>query len=153
MKEVCRYVDCVTVKGSTEPIDLYTIDINSNITPQKKEKIKIIKSSEEKLKIIKEKKVMLEGLIEEYGSISPIILEKQSYLELLDEKSEEFYNSWENAMNNYKKGKWKEAKRYFEECLKEDLKDGPTNTLYNYIKAFNFKSPNNWKGERELTQK
>ena len=153
MKDICRYVDCVRVKGSTEPIDLYTIDINENVSPQKKEKLKIIKTSEEKAKIFKEKKTMLECLIEEYGSIAPIILDRKSYLELIDEKSEKFYDSWEYAMDSYKKGKWKEAKKYFEECLEEDSSDGPTNTLYNYIKKFNFNSPQNWKGERELINK
>ena len=153
MKGVCRYVDCVTVKGSTEPIDLYTIDINRKITPQKKEKLKIVKTAEEKAKMYKEKKTVLEGLIEEYGSITPIILEKRSYWELIDEKSERFYDSWENAMSSYKEGKWHKAKKYFEECLEEDSTDGPTNTLYNYIKKFDFKSPDNWKGERELTSK
>ena len=96
---------------------------------------------------------MLENLIEQYGSICSIILDKESYLELLDEKSEEFYDAWEEAMNFYKKGKWIEAKKYFEECIKEDPNDGPSNTLYNYIKKFNFESPKNWKGERELTAK
>ena len=153
MKGVCRYVDCVTVKGSAEPIDLYTIDINDKITPQRIERIKIIKTAEEKAKIFKEKKTMLEGLIEEYGSITPIILEKKSYWELIDEKTERFYDSWENAMSSYKEGKWDKAKLYFEECLEEDSKDGPSNTLYNYIKKYNFKSPENWKGERELTSK
>ena len=153
MKSVCRYVDCVLVKGSSEPIDLYTIDINYDITPQKKEKIKIIQTHEEKEKILKEKKMMIESLIEEYGSISPIILEKKSYWELIDEKSEIFYGAWENAMRLYKKGKWHEAKKYFEECLEEDSEDGPSNTLYNYIKEFNFKSPANWKGQRELINK
>ena len=152
MKGICRYVDCVTVKGSTEPIDLYTIDINENITPQK-EKLKIVKTSEEKAKIFKEKKAMLEYLIEEYGSITPLILEKKSYWELIDEKSDKFYDSWEYAMDSYKRGMWDEAKKYFEECLEEDSKDGPSNTLYNYIKKFNYKSPKNWKGERELTNK
>ena len=152
MKGICRYVDCVTVKGSTEPIDLYTIDINENITPQK-EKLKVLKTSEEKAKIFKEKKEMLEYLIEEYGSITPLILEKKSYWELIDEKSDKFYDSWEFAMDSYKKGRWEEAKKHFKECLEEDSNDGPSNTLYNYIKKFNFKSPKNWKGERELTNK
>ena len=153
LKELCRYVDCVTVKGSTEPIDLYTIDINHKVTPQRKEKIKIIKDSEEKAKIFKEKKIMLEGLIEEYGSITQIILEKKSYWELIDEKSDEFYEMWEKAMDSYKNGKWENSKIYLENCLKEDSKDGPANTIYNYIKKFNFKSPPDWKGERELTSK
>ena len=153
MKEICRYVDCVRVKGSTEPIDLYTIDINYNVTPQDRSKLNIIKTVEEKAKIFKEKKLIVEGLIEEYGSIAPIILEKNSYLELIDEKSEVFYEAWDNAIKSYKKGNWEVARQYFEECLREDSNDGPANTLYNYIKKFDFKSPKNWKGERELTNK
>ena len=153
MKELCRYVDCVTVKGSTEPIDLYTIDINYLITPQRKEKIKIVANFEEKAKIFKEKKAIIEGFIEEYGSITPIILEKKSYWELIDEKTDEFYDMWEKAMDFYKKGKWEDAKKYLENCLKEDSKDGPANTIYNYIKKFKFHSPEDWKGERELTAK
>ena len=153
MKGICRYVDCVRVKGSTEAIDLYTIDINENVSPQKKEKLKIIKTSEEKAKIFKEKKAVLECLIEEYGSITPIILDRKSYLDLIDDKTEKFYDSWEYAMDSYKKGDWEEAKNYFEECLEEDSNDGPTNTLYNYIKKYDFKSPKDWNGERELTNK
>jgi hypothetical protein len=153
LKSICRYVDCVTVKGSTEPIDLYTIDINYDVSPQKREKIKIFKSPEEKVKFFKEKKILVESLIEEYGSISPIILDKNSYYELIEDKSERFYNGWDNAISYYKEGKWEEAKKYFEVCLEEDSTDGPANTLYNYIKKFNFKSPKNWKGERELISK
>ena len=153
LKSICRYVDCVTVKGSTEPIDLYTIDINYDVSPQKREKIKIFKSPEEKVKFFKEKKILVESLIEEYGSISPIILDKNSYYELIEDKSERFYDGWDNAISYYKEGKWEEAKKYFEVCLEEDSTDGPANTLYNYIKKFNFKSPKNWKGERELISK
>ena len=153
MKGICRYVDCVTVKGSSEPINLYTIDINCKVTKQKAEKIRIIKDQKEKEKIFKEKKIMLENLIEQYGSVCSIILDKESYMELLDEKSEEFYDAWGVAIELYRKGKWTEAKKYFEECIKEDPNDGPSNTLYNYIKKFNFESPKNWKGERELTSK
>ena len=51
IKSICRYVDRVVVKGSTEPIDLYTIDINyDDILPQKKEKIQIFKTPEDKAK-------------------------------------------------------------------------------------------------------
>lgn len=34
MKQFCRNIDKVTVKGSNEPIGLYTIDLNlNNISP------------------------------------------------------------------------------------------------------------------------
>ena len=153
LKKVCRFVDCVRVKGSTEPIDLYTIDINYDVPPQKTKKVQIIENSEIRAKSLKEKKMIVESLIDEYGSISPIILEKQSYIDLIDEKSDEFYGAWENAIYFYKNGNWEKAKKYFEDCLEEDNNDGPANTLYNYIKKLNFKSPENWKGERDLVSK
>ena len=49
MKSICRYIDCVTVKGSELPLDLYTIDLNLNISPQKEKNI-IIASNKEKKK-------------------------------------------------------------------------------------------------------
>ena len=125
LKKVCRFVDCVRVKGSTEPIDLYTIDINYDVPPQKTKKIQIIENSEIRAKSLKEKKMIIESLIDEYGSISPIILEKQSYIDLIDEKSDEFYGAWENAIYFYKNGNWEKAKKYFEDCLEEDNNDGP----------------------------
>ena len=34
MKDLCRFVDCVMVKGSELPLDLYTIDVNLNLKTQ-----------------------------------------------------------------------------------------------------------------------
>ena len=150
MKSILRYVDCVIVKGSTEPIDLYTVDLNYDVSPQNVEKFL---SNDEKLEKYKEKKNMIEYLIKEYGSITPMIIDKESYYEFLMEKSDQFYYSWDNGINNYKNGDWKSAKNCFEVCLEEDPEDGPTNTLYNFIKDNNFESPKDWKGYRELTCK
>ena len=33
MKNVCRYIYCVSVIGSELPLDFYTIDLNLNVTP------------------------------------------------------------------------------------------------------------------------
>ena len=150
MKNVLRYVDCVVVKGSTEPIDLYTVDLNYDITPQIAEKFM---TTEQKLKKYKEKKDMIEYLIKESGSITPSIISKESYYEFIPGKSDQFYFAWDNGIDSYKKGDWKSAKKNFELCLEEDPEDGPANTLYDFIKNNNFESPKDWKGFRELTYK
>lgn len=36
LKSITRYIDRVTVKGSNEPIGLYTIDVNVNDLPPSK---------------------------------------------------------------------------------------------------------------------
>ena len=152
MKNICRYVDKVTVKGSELPLDLYTIDLNLNVSRQKESKILIV-SNKEKRNIFNEKKLELDALIEECGSVTPIILEKNSYQELIKIRSDDFKDSWNKGIECYKKGDWKNANIYFGTCLKIDPDDGPANVLSNYIKSRNLKAPNNWKGVRELSSK
>ena len=152
MKNICRYVDKVTVKGSELPLDLYTIDLNLNVSKQKESKI-LIMNNKEKRNIFNEKKLELDALIEECGSVTPIILEKNSYQELIRVRSDDFKDSWNKGIECYKKGDWKSANIYFGTCLKIDPDDGPANVLSNYIKSRNLKAPNNWKGVRELSSK
>jgi len=152
MKSICRYIDCVTVKGSELPLDLYTIDLNLNISPQKEKNI-IIASNKEKKSIFNEKKMKLEAMIDEYGAVTPIILEKESYMELIRQRSFEFNDSWKNGIECYKSGDWKNANMYFQTCSKIDPNDGPTKILLDYIKSRKLKAPDGWKGVRELTSK
>ena len=152
MKSICRFIDCVTVKGSELPLDLYTIDLNLNVTPQKEKNI-IIASTKEKKSIFNEKKMKLEAMIDEYGAVTPIILEKESYMELIRQRSFEFNDSWKNGIECYKSGDWKNANMYFQTCSKIDPNDGPTKILLDYIKSRKLKAPDGWKGVRELTSK
>ena len=152
MKSICRYIDCVTVKGSELPLDLYTIDLNLNISPQKEKNI-IIASNKEKKSIFNEKKMKLEAMIYEYGAVTPIILEKESYMELIRQRSFEFNDSWKNGIECYKSGDWKNANMYFQTCSKVDPNDGPTKILLDYIRNRKLKAPVGWKGVRELTSK
>ena len=152
MKNICRYVDKVTVKGSQLPLDLYTIDLNLNVSPQKESKILIL-SNKEKRFLYNEKKMELEALIEDYGSVTNIILEKQSYKELIKERNEDFLDSWNEGINCYKKGDWKNANMFFGTCLKIDPNDGPANVLINFIRSKNLQPPMNWNGVRELSSK
>lgn len=152
MKSLCRFVDCVTVKGSVLPLDLYTIDLNYNVSPQKESKILIV-SNKEKRNIFSEKKAELQLMIDEYGSVTEIILEKQSFRELIRVRDSNFLDSWEKGIDSYKKGDWVSAKMFFTTCKNIDPEDGPTATLLNYINGRNLKPPEGWKGVRELQSK
>jgi hypothetical protein len=153
IKAICRLIDIVTVKGSLEPVKLYTIDVNPNITIQKpKEQIT---SYKEKMRIFKDKKENLLKLAEEEEEvgIAKIVLSKNSFRELLTtNKTKKFYETFREAFKYYIGGVWDVAGKLFEECLKLDETDGPTKTLYQYIKEKNFK-PVRWKGYRDLTSK
>ena len=72
-----------------------------------------------------------------------------------------FRNSFELGVNNYLKGKWGDSRLkylYLYHSLCEALKhkghqDGPTKTLLNYMKKFDFVAPADWKNFRPLTSK
>ena len=153
MKHVCRFVDCVYVKGSEQPLDLYTIDVNLNLKPQENKNI-VILSNKEKRKRYADRKETFQREVEIMKSATRLIFQKSSYLELLKAgKTEEFYSIWEEGIAFYKKGDFKTAGDKFKRCLQLDKTDGPAKTLLNYFEHCNFKAPNNWIGVRELTSK
>lgn len=152
LKSICRFIDCVKVKGSELPLNLYTIDLNYKLTPQKNTKILIV-SNKEKRSVFAQKKANLSAMIEEYGSVTPLILEKQSYKELIKQRNPNFIDTWDIGMENYKKGNWIDAKKCFEECLKMENDDGPAKTLLNFINKHNCIPPKTWEGIRELVSK
>ena len=153
MKHVCRFVDCVYVKGSEQPLDLYTIDVNLNLKPQENKNI-VILGNKEKRKRYADRKETFQREVEIMKSATRLIFQKSSYLELLKAgKTEEFYSIWEEGIAFYKKGDFKTAGDKFKRCLQLDKTDGPAKTLLNYFEHCNFKAPNNWIGVRELTSK
>ena len=152
LKSICRFIDCVKVKGSELPLNLYTIDLNYKLTPQKNTKILIV-SNKEKRNVFAQKKANLATMIEEYGSVTPLILEKQSYKELIKKRNPNFIDTWNIGMENYKKGNWIEAKKCFEECLTMESDDGPAKTLLSFINKYNSIPPKTWEGIRELVSK
>ena len=153
MKKICRYIDCVYVKGSEQPLDLYTVDVNLNLKPQEKKNI-LIMNNKEKKKRYADKKENFQREIEVYKNVTTLIFQKNSYFELLKTKiPNEFYYHWELAIDFYKKGDFKNAGDKFKKCLELYPDDGPAKTLYKYIENRNFKAPDDWIGVRELTSK
>ncbi len=64
-----------------------------------------------------------------------------------------FTKKFDSAYQKYIAGDWATAEDLFSQCLKMNPKDGPTNTLKNYIEELNGTPPTTWKGFRELTEK
>ena len=153
MKKICRYIDCVYVKGSVQPLDLYTIDVNLNLKPQEKKDI-IIMNNKEKRKRYAEKKENFQREIEVYKSVTRLVFQKSNYLELINTKrTSEFYYNWDEGISAYKKGDFTTAGDKFKRCLKLFPDDGPAKTLLKYFENRNYKAPEGWIGVRELTSK
>lgn len=72
----------------------------------------------------------------------------------------EFLNLFSRGFECYRDGLWMEAKRVLEECQwsrknakNKEIEDGPSSTLLQYMKSFNFCAPDDWPGYRELVEK
>lgn len=151
LKEYCRIIDIVTVKGSIEPIKIYTIDVNEDLKPEKK----VRKDFSDKNK--RERQNMQKDLMKNSmatNSLTKKILNKKQFKRLLTHaRSYEFYKSFNSGFKYYIDGDWQKAKINFLKCTMEHANDGPVNTLYSYIESFNFSAPADWKGYRSLVSK
>jgi class 3 adenylate cyclase len=151
LKNICRLIDIVTVKGSKFPLRLYTIYVNENLKPDKAEKDMSMK---EKRKFYANKKEKLKEEIANKNG-TKFILQKKGFKELLTDKRRPalFYEKFREGFNNYISGNWEKSYKLFKDAIFLDPNDGPTKTLMNFIKKNNKKAPDNWKGYRELTSK
>lgn len=153
MQQLCRFIDCVMVKGSQLPLDLYTIDVNLDIQPQNEKQIKIM-GGKEKRKRFQDKKELFNREVDLTKSAFKVVLEKSSFIELLNtNKTEVFYATWNEGMKMYKEGLFSQAKEKVKECLKIDPSDGPAKTLIRYFDSIQCRTPCGWSGVRELTSK
>jgi hypothetical protein len=158
MKRQCRKIDIVTLKGSEKPVRLYTVDINKNIHPGK------IVSKKDRMTLrerrsyygLKKKK-----LWHKYQSNKNEISIGECYLKLSKglkqllkkNKSDMFYQYFEDGFGDYIDGEWADAALNLEKARYLDKSDGPTKTILSYIKSLNLKPPDNWDGYRVLTSK
>lgn len=154
IKEVCRVIDRVTLKGSISPIILYTIDTNSNLEVKKKSHFEF--SSQKALRVFDEKKEKLKLGIKLEGSLCKYIFSKTSFQQLLKTSFSAMFNSvYNEAINSYFIGDWKRARELFNEGLELlDTKTyGPIVTLLNYMRTYKYQAPKKWRGCRNLTSK
>nr|BCL77501.1 bifunctional adenylyl cyclase/cAMP phosphodiesterase [Anthoceros agrestis] len=104
LRASCRKLDRVTVKGSVEPLFLYTYDL-------------------------------------------PLFQQE------LKGHPSDYRDLFEFAVDNYIQGKWDIALQKLEECLQLWPSDKPIQVLMSYMASYNYRSPLNWLGYRELTEK
>lgn len=152
VKNLCRKIDVVRVKGSNKPLELYTIDINKS-PKVKNEEVRLDLKERKKL-IRQERKEIIKSYKQNNYSFSYFIKNNKSIKEILkNKKSKIFYQIFKEGLNAYITGNWFKAKEKFEDCIYIDSEDGPTQTLYEYIKNRNFNKPDNWDGCRTLMSK
>lgn len=117
-----RLIDRVTVKGSQQPMDLYTVDLESEklevdfkeedfskLTPNEKRQ-SMVKAREQKEEImirLLKRELTTRQLFEADTSIRYMRINYRP----------DFYTRWNEGMDHYLQGRWSKARKVFEETL------------------------------------
>jgi len=159
-KKQLRWIDRVTVKGSIQPIDLYTVDVDyGKIKVNTKEiDISTLKDIEKKKARVHARNARNE--LKENALAGRTKVGKSFYIDkdisrLRDPFHSDFYKKFSEGMDNYISGNWAKAREIFErtKTMIPGREDGPSNTILNFMSSLNGRAPPNWKGYRALTDK
>jgi len=154
IREHCRMIDRVKIKGLLKPVVLYTVEVNLDLTV-KKDYVDFMLIKDLKKELIGKKENIEIGISLE-GSIGKYVLLKNSFRELLSRnKPETFYSLFLEGLNLYLSGKWNKAFNLLKQGLEllDNGTDGPTVTLMNYMKRFKLIAPMEWNSFRVLNSK
>lgn len=144
-----RLVDRVKIKGSVEPMNLYTMDLATNELVV--EEPMVIQWSARQLfrarqHLELEKTVTLNTCTWVIFDSHPDLIEMRSKYPV------EFLEVFRMGFQNYSEGEWKAAQRFLQRALTVlGFDDGPCNALLRYMSTgYNFEAPAWWKGFHEL---
>lgn len=155
-RSYCRQIDCVTVKGSIEPLRLYTCD--TDITDLELEpETKALTKKELKMQRVKArlardryKEAIMNGEIQVSG-----LFETDPDLYCMRKSfTKDFMDKFDLGYKAYEKGDWQTAKLHFEEIPAiKGSEDFPAQNLIHIMQETNFVAPDDWPGYRVLTEK
>merc|ERR1719428_2501833 len=154
----CRLIDNVTVKGSKQPMRLYTIDLDFMSLAVEHKNLPELMKNLLKARQLRETRKM-EKWADEY-KVWEMFYTDVDLVKMRQKYILEFFQRFDMAYRNYEAGEWAVARDMLETTrflLKgrggEQMEDGPSTTLLTYMKEFDYQSPAGWPGYRELTEK
>lgn len=143
----CRHIDTVTVKGSNEPEQLYTSDIETQDlgvwTEQPYTKVLAVRKRNDLLTDMESPDFDATQLLERTKGLSQLRLNFTS----------EFLEGFEQGLQHYLQGHWSAARRQMEQTLELRPRDGPAHALMAVMGEWNWQAPADWPGYRALTEK
>jgi class 3 adenylate cyclase len=140
-----RQIDCVTVKGSLHPVELYTFDVRPENIAAPAADVNLHRTFEEETLSFME--------------YSDEFKQHPDILKMREGISADFLQDFKRGLRHYVAGEWSQAKeilhttRTYVTAQGERALDGPSESLLAVMKTHDFIAPKTWKGYRELTEK
>ena len=149
VKTITREIDTVTVKGSTQPIHLFTIDLDTNYLIIKPRKLK----AKTRSTITARNKKFMGNLQNGRITTTTLFVRAHDLKTMRSHIPSRFFVNFKRGYNYYIDGQWKESYKYLQRALELRPHDGPSITLCNYLDSKNCMTPQGWEGYRVLTSK
>jgi class 3 adenylate cyclase len=153
-RKYCRRIDCVRVKGSKQPVEMWVVDMDTDrLKVQPEEEKQVVRSKFKKRQLREAAKTRM--WIPSY-TIHSSFENDADLLAVREPFTEEFLTTFTDGYLKFEKGDWQGAREIFAQTqtilgLASD--DGPSITLLGVMKEHFFISPSGWQGCRDLTEK
>jgi hypothetical protein len=158
VKEHTRWIDSVKLPGSKNATRVYTCDLRVNLLEMEPiyatefHKVHTLKS-EAKMRIRRE---LRKRMYQKPATIIGTLLrDDKDFQTMRKGYTANFFRIFSKAILNYECGEWEVA----EEALAKSNQvhsvaigheDGPGSSLYEFMKSYEFRVPNDWSGSREI---
>ena len=131
-------------------IGLFTLDIDLSVLSEKANK----GYSKEDIKLkhkFKKNNILEQFFVDDKDNLKASLFFEydENLVKITNNAFGTFRNSFKQGFENYINGKWDVSHSFLEECPN----DGPTMTLLNFMKFYNYQAPPEWPGYRELIDK
>jgi class 3 adenylate cyclase len=155
MKKYMRRLDRVTFKGSAEPMNIYTIDLQTNNLTLYYPKNLGFQKNKKRARVsqrMNKEELRTDLWSGAYKAVRKL-KEDSDLKEILLAVNPEFVEIFEKGIKNYLDGNWKIAKECFVKALTFKENDGPCINLIHFIEEYGNNAPDNWPGYRKLMEK
>ena len=149
---MCRQIDCVTVKGSNEPMGLYTFDTDLTAVDSEPQGLTLNSPSEKE----EQETEIITYSHHEYTDE----FKENPDITKVHNATPEFLQKFGEAFQAYIDGDWGKSRDMINAIIEErvdstgePVRDGPSETLLEVMARENFQAPKDWEGYRALTEK
>lgn len=146
IKLYMRHVDTVILKGTAEPVRLYTFDLDPT-------ELLMSAHTANPTEVVVKRAMVKQAFAGSYFTVHELFTKSQKITLMRSAFTSEFVRIHQLAVNHYIEGRWKQARDAFYQCLDRLPKDGPTLAILLYMEQLNFQCPVDWIGVRLLSTK
>jgi len=149
-----RPIDHVKLQGSKIATRLFTVDLNPEVLPVESESTarrrRLMNRAQERA----EREQRKDAIKQDQFQVHEIFNTDKSIRRMRDIFLLHFFREFEKGYLNYEAGEWDVAAKVLGRTAGMlEVEDGPSRTLLEYMRCFDFQAPIGWPGWRELRER